>query len=83
MDSQNIEVVKQWPRPTSASDIKSFLGLAGYYRRFMEGFSSTASPLTRLTSKMVKFQWSYDFEKSFAKLKTRLTISLVLTLPEG
>ena len=49
----------------------------------MEGFSSIASPLTRLTQKMVKFQRSNDCEKSFAELKTRLTISPVLTLPEG
>ncbi|KAH0784174.1 hypothetical protein KY290_003772 [Solanum tuberosum] len=83
VDSQKIEVVKQWSRPTSPIDIRRFLGLAGYYRRFMEGFSSIASPLTRLTQKMVKFQWSDDCEKSFAKLKTRLTTTPILTLPEG
>ena len=49
VDSQKIEAVKQWPKPTSATDIRSFLGLTGYYRMFMEGFSSTVSPLTRLT----------------------------------
>ena len=54
VDSQKIEAVKQWPIPTSTTDIRNFLGLAGYYRRFMEGFSSAASPLTRLTQKMVK-----------------------------
>ena len=83
VDSQKIAAVKQWPRPTSATDIKSFLGLAGYYIRFVEGFSSIASPLTRLTQKMVKFQWSDDCEKSFTELKTRLTTAPVLTLPEG
>ncbi|KAH0682737.1 hypothetical protein KY285_020250 [Solanum tuberosum] len=83
VDSQKIEAVKQWPRPTSATDIRSFLGLAGYYRRFVEGFSSIASPLTKLTQKKVKFQWSDDCEKSFAELKTRLTTTPVLTLPEG
>ena len=81
--SQKIEAVKQWPRPTSATDIRSFLGLAGYYKGFMEGFSSIASLLTRLTQKMVKFQWSDDYEKSFTELKTRLTTAPVLTLPEG
>ena len=75
--------MKQWSIPTSATYIRSFLGLAGYYRRFVEGFSSIASPLTRLTQKMVKFQWSDDCEKSFAELKTRLTTTPVLTLPEG
>ena len=49
----------------------------------MEGFSSIASPLTRLTQKMVKFQWSDDREKSFAEMKTRLTKTPFLTLPEG
>ena len=83
LDSQKIEVVKQWPIPTSATDIRSFLGLADYYRRFVEGFSSIASSLTRLTQKMVKFQWSDDCEKSFTELKTRLTTAPVLTLPEG
>ena len=79
MDSKNIEALKQWP-PTN---IKSFLGLVGYYRRFVEGFLSIASPLTRLTQKMVKIQRSDDCEKSFAELKTRLTTTTVLTLPEG
>ncbi|KAH0644897.1 hypothetical protein KY284_032781 [Solanum tuberosum] len=64
-------------------DRQSFLGLEGYYRRFVEGFSTIASPLTRLTQKKVKFQWSDDCEKSFAKLKTRWTTTPVLTLPEG
>ncbi|KAH0743109.1 hypothetical protein KY290_031102 [Solanum tuberosum] len=67
------KAVKQWPIPTFPTDIRSFLGLAGYYRRFVEGFSSIASPLTKLTQKKVKFQWSDDCEKSFAELKIRLT----------
>ena len=75
--------MKQWPSSTSVIDIKSFLGLAGYYRRFVEGFSSIASPLTKLTQKMVKFQWSDNCEKSFAELETRLITAPVLTLPEG
>ncbi|KAH0636085.1 hypothetical protein KY290_036497 [Solanum tuberosum] len=82
-NSQKKKAVKQWPRPTSATDIRSFLSLAGYNRRFVEGFSSIASPLTKLTQKKVKFQWSEDCEKSFAELKTRLTTAPVLTLPEG
>ena len=57
VDSHKIEAVKQWPKPTSTIDIISFLGLAGYYRRVVEGFSSIASRLRRLTKKMVKFQW--------------------------
>ena len=83
VDSQNIEAVKQWTRPTSATDIRSFLDLAGYYRRFVEGFSSISSPLTRLNQKMIKFQWSDDCEKSYVELKTRWTTTPVLTLPRG
>ncbi|WMV46522.1 hypothetical protein MTR67_039907, partial [Solanum verrucosum] len=62
---------------------KSFLGLAGYYRRFVEGFLSIASPLTALTQKKAKLLWSKAFEKSFQELKDRLTSALVLTLLEG
>ncbi|WMV18455.1 hypothetical protein MTR67_011840, partial [Solanum verrucosum] len=69
--------------PTSPTDIRSFLSLAGYYRRFVEGFSSIVSPLKKLTQKKVKFWWSDDCEKSFAELKTRLTTIPILTLPEG
>ena len=67
----------------STIGMKSFLGLASYYKRLEEGFSSIASPLTRLNKKKIKFQWSDDCEKSFAELKTRLTKAPVLTLPEG
>ena len=83
VDPQKIEAVKQCPKPTSAIDIRSFLGLTSYYKWFAEGFSSIASPLTRLTQKMVKFQCSDDCEKIFAELKTRFTTALVLTLLEG
>ena len=83
VDSQKIEAVKPLTGPTSATDSRIFLGLESYYRRFVEVFSSIASPLTRLTMKMVKFQWLDDCEKSFAELKTRLTTTPVLTLPEG
>ncbi|KAH0689091.1 hypothetical protein KY289_016449 [Solanum tuberosum] len=83
VDSQTIEAVQHWPRPISPTDIRSFLGLAGYYRRFVEGFSSIASPLTKLTQKKVKFHWSDECEKTFSKLKTRWTTTPVLTLPDG
>ena len=56
VDPKKIEEVRDWVRPSSFTEIRSFLGLAGYYRRFVEGFSFTASPLTRLTQKEVTFQ---------------------------
>ena len=83
VDSQKIEAVKTWPRPTTPTEVRSFLGLAGYYRRFVEGFSSISAPLTRLTQKSAKFQWTDACERSFQELKDRLTSAPVLTLPEG
>lgn len=53
-------------------EIRCFLGLAGYYRRFIDGFSTIASPMTRLTRKEVKFEWSKECETSFQELKSRL-----------
>ena len=79
VDNQKIEAVQNWPRPTSPINIRSFLGLASYYRRFVEGFLSSSSPLTKLTQKTVKFQWSEACEKSFQELKKRLTTAPILT----
>lgn len=83
MDTQNIEAVQSCPRPASPTDIRSFLGLVVYYRRFVEGFSSILSPLTKLIQKTVKFQWFEACEKSFQELKKRLTTATILTLLEG
>ncbi|KAH0662286.1 hypothetical protein KY284_027217 [Solanum tuberosum] len=81
--SFRVLLVSNCPRPTFLTDIRSFFGLAVYYRRFVEGFSSISSPLTKLTQKIVKFQWSEACKKSFQELKKRLTTAPVLTLPEG
>ena len=67
----------------SVTEIRSFLGLAGYYRRFVENFSKIAAPLTRLTQKNVKFVWSDACERSFQELKQRLTTTPVLSLLTG
>ena len=83
VDPGKIEAVSDWPRPTNVHEVRSFLGLAGYYRRFVEGFSKIASSLTMLTRKNVKFQWSDACEKSFQELKRRLVTAPVLTIPSG
>ena len=69
VDLAKVKAVMQWNRPTNIFEIRSFLGMAGYYRRFVEGFSRIAAPLTRLTQKGVKFEWSEDCEQSFQELK--------------
>ena len=83
VDPQKTKAVRNWPRSIYPSDIMSFLGLAGYYRRFVKGFSSITSPMSRLTPKKVKFQWSDPCKKSFQELKTGLTSAPVLALPDG
>jgi len=64
------------------TEIRSFLGLASYYRRFIEGFSRIAMPLTQLTKKGQKFEWTEKCENSFQELKKRLNISPILALPD-
>ncbi|KAL0534076.1 hypothetical protein IC582_028357 [Cucumis melo] len=62
VDIQNVEAIVNWERPTSGTEVHSFLGLAGYYRRFIEDFSRLALPLTALTRNNAKFEWSDKFE---------------------
>jgi hypothetical protein len=81
MDPNKVEAVLKWKRPTNMTEIRSFFGLAGYYRRFIEGFSTIASPLTKLTCKEIKFVWLEECETSFRELKERLTSAPVLALP--
>ena len=81
VDPVKIEAVSKWAAPTNVTEIRSFLGLAGYYRRFVEGFSRLAAPLTALTRKGKKFEWSEKCAKSFQELKDRLTSAPILTLP--
>ena len=83
VDPAKVEAVKQLSQPKTVTEIRSFLGLVGYYRKFVEGFSKLAMPLTQLTRKGHKFIWSETCEKSFQELKTRLTTAPVLTIPQG
>ncbi|GJZ99927.1 putative nucleotidyltransferase, ribonuclease H, partial [Tanacetum coccineum] len=83
MDPAKVEAITKWPRPTSVTEVRSFLGLAGYYYRFVEGFSRLALPLTKLMRKGEKFVWNKEREKSFEELKQRLVSAPILTLPSG
>nr|XP_016457949.1 PREDICTED: uncharacterized protein LOC107781722 [Nicotiana tabacum] len=76
VDPRKINVVQSWPRPTTTTETRSFLGLLGYYRQFVDGFSSITAQLTRLTQKGVQFRLSDDHEASYQKLKTALTTTL-------
>ena len=69
-----------WKPPTNVGEIRSFLGLAGYYRKFIEGFSKLAKPMTALLEKNARFVWSEKCQANFEELKKRLTTTLVLVL---
>ena len=82
VDPEKVEAVMSWERPKSVFEIRSFLGLAGYYRRFIEDFSRLAAPMTRLTRKEVKFEWDDRCEEAFLELKRRLTSAPILIVPD-
>ncbi|XP_047260722.1 uncharacterized mitochondrial protein AtMg00860-like, partial [Capsicum annuum] len=81
VDPAKIKAIYSWARPTLPSEVCSVIGLAGYYRRFIKGFSFIAAPMTRSTRKEVPFQWFASCEASFIKLKKLLTSAPILTLP--
>ena len=83
VDPTKIRAVIEWEAPKSITEVRSFLGLAGYYRRFVQDFSKIAKPLTNLLKKTTKYNWSDECEHAFQELKKRLTTAPVLTLPTG
>ena len=82
VDLSKVEVVLKWERLKSVTEIRSFVGLADYYRRFIEGFSKIAAPLTQLTRKDQPFPWTDRCEENFLDLKQKLTSALVLVIPD-
>ncbi|GJY31260.1 putative reverse transcriptase domain-containing protein, partial [Tanacetum coccineum] len=83
VDPAKIESVKDWESPKTATEIRQFLGLAGYYQRFIEGFSKIAKPMTKLTQNKVKFDWGDKAETAFQLIKQKLCSAPILALPEG
>lgn len=80
-DPDKVRVIVDWPRPNCKKEVRSFLGLASYYRRFVQDFAEIASPLHALTAKSAKFQWNEKAEQAFHELKKRLQSSPILTFP--
>ncbi|KAD6454277.1 hypothetical protein E3N88_08983 [Mikania micrantha] len=83
VDPSKIEAVEKWEAPTTPTEIRQFLGLAGYYRRFIENFSKIAKPLTMLTQKEQKYNWGREQEEAFQLLKHKLCQAPILSLPDG
>nr|GEV18284.1 putative reverse transcriptase domain-containing protein [Tanacetum cinerariifolium] len=83
IDPAKIESIKDWASPKTPTEIRQFLGLVGYYRRFIKGFSKIARPMTKLTQKSVKFDWGEKAEAAFQLLKQKLCSASILALPEG
>ncbi|GJS44441.1 putative reverse transcriptase domain-containing protein [Tanacetum coccineum] len=83
VDPSKIKAVKSWKAPTTPSEVRSFLGLAGYYRRFIKNFSKISKPLTSLTQKNQKYEWGEKQEEAFQTLKDNLCNAQILSLPDG
>ncbi|KAL8100391.1 hypothetical protein AgCh_032593 [Apium graveolens] len=82
VDPAKIEAVSRWEQPKTPTEIRSFLGLAGYYRRFVKDFAKIATPLTKMTRKNERFIWTEKCKESFQELKKRLVTAPVLALPD-
>ena len=80
-DTDKIAVVQNWPTPTDVTEVRQFLGLASYYRRYVKNFADIAAPLHHLTQKAVEFNWEENCQQSFQVLKDALTQAPVLCYP--
>ena len=81
-DPKKIKAIQQWPEPRHATDVRSFLGLCSYYRKFIKDFAKIARPLHKLTEKQKGFQWTSECQEAFDTLKSKLTNSPILSLPD-
>ncbi|GJS91743.1 putative reverse transcriptase domain-containing protein [Tanacetum coccineum] len=83
VDPTKVEAIRNWSAPTTPKEVRQFLGLAGYYRRFIEGFSLISKPLTKLTEKNKKYEWGTEEDEAFQTLKQKLCSAPILALPKG
>ena len=81
-DDSKIEKIRDFPTPRNAKEVKSFLGLSGYYRRFIKGYATISHPLTELTSLKTQFKWGENEQRSFDLLRTCLTTKPILAFPD-
>ena len=82
LDPDKVEKVREWPRPTLVQEVRSFLGLANYFRKFMQGYSRMVSPLTDLTRSNKAWKWTNECSEAFKKVKYSLTHAPVLRMPD-
>jgi hypothetical protein len=82
VDSKKVKPILDWKAPKDVQGIKSFIEMAGYYRRFIEGFSKIARPMIALWAKKVESKWTLACQKSFETLKEKLTTAPILILPD-
>nr|GEW13691.1 reverse transcriptase domain-containing protein [Tanacetum cinerariifolium] len=83
VDHAKVEAIRNWSAPTTPMEVRQFLGLAGYYRRFIEGFSLISKPLSKLTQKNKKYEWGMEEEEAFQTLNQKLCSTPILASPEG
>eukprot|EP00253_Pinus_taeda_P035628 PITA_35628 len=81
VDPEKVKAIMEWPIPKNTHEVRSFMGLADYYRRFVEGFSKIAKPITTLQRKGVKYEWTEECNKAFSELKRLLTSAPILKVP--
>ena len=78
MDPEKVKAIMEWPVPKNAHEVRSFMGLAGYYRRFVEGFSKIVKPITTLQHNWVMYEWTEECDSAFIAIERLLTSAPIL-----
>ena len=82
VDEEKVKAIKKWPTPKSITEIRSFHGLASFYRRFVKDFSTLAAPLSEIVKKSMGFKWGSEQDHAFIEIKERLCGAPLLALPD-